>query len=64
MGATSGAWSKVRPPGGVIEIQRGRILAAMVEVSAERGAGNVTVAHIVERAGVSRRTFYEAIQRP
>jgi AcrR family transcriptional regulator len=43
----------------VIEIQRARILAAMVEVSAERGASNVTVAHIVERAGVSRRTFYE-----
>jgi AcrR family transcriptional regulator len=31
----------------------------MVEVCAERGAANVTVAHIVERAGVSRRTFYE-----
>jgi AcrR family transcriptional regulator len=43
----------------VIEIQRSRILAAMVEISAERGAANVTVAHIVERAGVSRRTFYE-----
>lgn len=43
----------------VVEIQRARILAAMVEVSAERGAGNVTVAHVVERAGVSRRTFYE-----
>ncbi len=43
----------------VIEIQRARILAAMVEVSAERGAANVTVAHVVERAGVSRRTFYE-----
>jgi len=43
----------------MIEIQRARILAAMVEVCAERGAGNVTVAHIVERAGVSRRTFYE-----
>jgi AcrR family transcriptional regulator len=43
----------------VIEIQRARILAAMVEVSAERGAANVTVAHIVECAGVSRRTFYE-----
>ena len=26
---------------------------------AERGVGNVSVAHIVERAGVSRRTFYE-----
>jgi len=31
----------------------------MVEVCAEHGAANVTVAHIVERAGVSRRTFYE-----
>ncbi|HEY5193363.1 MAG TPA: TetR/AcrR family transcriptional regulator [Solirubrobacteraceae bacterium] len=46
-------------PERVIEIQRARILAAMLEVSAERGAANVTVAHIVERAGVSRRTFYE-----
>jgi AcrR family transcriptional regulator len=45
--------------GRVIEIQRGRLLAALFEVSAERGAGNVAVAHIVERAGVSRRTFYE-----
>jgi AcrR family transcriptional regulator len=43
----------------VIEIQRARILAAMVDVSAERGSGNVSVAHVVERAGVSRRTFYE-----
>ena len=43
----------------VLEIQRARILAAMVEVSAERGAANVTVAHVVQRAGVSRRTFYE-----
>jgi AcrR family transcriptional regulator len=43
----------------MVEIQRARILAAMVEVCVERGAGNVTVAHVVERAGVSRRTFYE-----
>jgi AcrR family transcriptional regulator len=43
----------------VIEIQRARLLTALFEVSAERGAGNVAVAHIVERAGVSRRTFYE-----
>jgi len=41
------------------EIQRARILAAMVEVCAERGVGNVTVAHVVGRSGVSRRTFYE-----
>jgi AcrR family transcriptional regulator/DNA-binding MarR family transcriptional regulator len=43
----------------VIEIQRARILAAMIEECAARGASNVTVAHIVARAGVSRRTFYE-----
>jgi AcrR family transcriptional regulator len=43
----------------MVEIQRARLIAAMVEVSSERGVGNVTVAHVVERAGVSRRTFYE-----
>jgi AcrR family transcriptional regulator len=36
-----------------------RILAAMGEVASERGAGAVTVAHVVARAGVSRRTFYD-----
>jgi AcrR family transcriptional regulator len=41
------------------EIQRARILAAMAEVCAEHGAPNVTVAHVVARSGVSRRTFYE-----
>lgn len=34
----------------------------MFEVAAERGAGNVTVAHVVERSGVSRRTFYELFE--
>ncbi len=46
----------------VSEIQRARILAAMVQESAKRGAANVTVAHIVARAGVSRRTFYELFE--
>lgn len=45
------------------EIQRTRILEAIAELTAERGAGEgaaaVTIAHIVERAGVSRATFYE-----
>lgn len=49
-------------PGRVIEIQRARILAAMVEVCGEHGAANGTVTHIVERAGVSRRTFYELFE--
>jgi AcrR family transcriptional regulator len=46
----------------VAEIQRARLLTAMVEVTAERGAGNVTVAHVVARSGVSRRTFYEQFE--
>jgi AcrR family transcriptional regulator len=47
---------------GILEIQRARILGAMVEVSAERGSANVSVANVVERAGVSRRTFYELFE--
>ncbi len=43
----------------VSEIQRARILGATVEVAAERGVGGVTVAGVVARSGVSRRTFYE-----
>jgi AcrR family transcriptional regulator len=43
----------------VAEIQRARMLAALVEVVNERGAANATVAHIVAHSGVSRRTFYE-----
>jgi AcrR family transcriptional regulator/DNA-binding MarR family transcriptional regulator len=48
--------------GGVPEIQRARILAALVEVARERGAARVTVSHIVARSGVSRRTFYEMFE--
>jgi AcrR family transcriptional regulator len=46
----------------VTEIQRVRILGAMAEVAAERGAGAASVAHIVARAGVSRRTFYDLFE--
>jgi AcrR family transcriptional regulator/DNA-binding MarR family transcriptional regulator len=45
--------------GRVSAIQRTRMLGAMVEVAGERGAPRASVAHIVERAGISRRTFYE-----
>ena len=48
--------------GGVPEIQRARIVSALVEVARERGVGRVTVAHIVARSGVSRRTFYEMFE--
>jgi AcrR family transcriptional regulator len=46
----------------IAQIQRARILAAMFDVAAERGAANVSVAHVVERSGVSRRTFYEVFR--
>ena len=46
----------------VSEIQRARILSAMVDVAAQRGLANVTVAHVVARSGVSRRTFYELFE--
>ena len=45
--------------GDVVSLQRARIIAAMVEVVAERGVARSTVAHVVARSGVSRRTFYE-----
>jgi AcrR family transcriptional regulator len=43
-------------------IQRTRMLNAMVEVACERGAARVSVAHVVARAGISRRTFYELFE--
>ncbi len=44
---------------GVGEIQRARMLAATTELAAELGASSVSVAAIVGRSGVSRRTFYQ-----
>jgi AcrR family transcriptional regulator/DNA-binding MarR family transcriptional regulator len=46
----------------VSEIQRARILAAMAQAVSERGAAGATVAQIVARSGVSRRTFYELFE--
>jgi AcrR family transcriptional regulator len=43
----------------VSDVQRARILAAMVNVVAEHGVSAATVSRVVARAGVSRRTFYE-----
>jgi AcrR family transcriptional regulator/DNA-binding MarR family transcriptional regulator len=43
----------------VEEIQRSRILGAMAEEVAIRGASSVTVARVIARARVSRRVFYE-----
>ena len=43
----------------VVQNQRERILAALVDTVAERGYNATTVAHITKAASVSRRTFYE-----
>ena len=43
----------------VVASQRGRLIDAMAQVVAEKGYPATTVADVVERAGVSRRTFYE-----
>ncbi len=41
------------------EMQRTRIMSAMADAVIDREACSVTVADVVARAGISRRTFYE-----
>ncbi len=43
----------------VREAQRARMLKAMTQAVAEKGYARVAVADVIERAGVSRKTFYE-----
>jgi AcrR family transcriptional regulator len=43
----------------VEEVQRARLLGAMVEVVAADGYQGASVSRVVARAGISRRTFYE-----
>jgi AcrR family transcriptional regulator len=43
----------------VAGVQRSRIVHATFEACAERGAAGLSVAEVVGRAGISRRTFYE-----
>ena len=43
----------------VTAVQRARMLRAMAEVVAERGYVDTPVAAVIERAGVSRETFYQ-----
>jgi AcrR family transcriptional regulator len=49
----------VREGGHVVEMQRRRLLSATVSLVYERGVQALTVATVCERAGMSRRTFYE-----
>jgi AcrR family transcriptional regulator len=43
----------------LLGIQRARLTRAMCELCSERGVDGLVVGDVVERAGVSRRTFYE-----
>src|SRR5215218_4516301 len=43
----------------VLASQRGRLLEAMAQCVAEHGYAVTTVAQVIARAGVSRKTFYE-----
>jgi AcrR family transcriptional regulator len=43
----------------VIDNQRRRILDALAKAVAEKGYARTTVADVIDRAGVSRKTFYE-----
>src|SRR5580700_272551 len=47
------------PRGQVTEIQRSRMLAAAVEAVEEVGYARMTVAQVIGRAKVSRKTFYD-----
>ncbi|HEY1458019.1 MAG TPA: TetR/AcrR family transcriptional regulator [Solirubrobacteraceae bacterium] len=46
----------------IVQLQRTRIIDAMVAVSAEHGVGGASVARVIEHAGVSRVTFYELFE--
>jgi AcrR family transcriptional regulator/DNA-binding MarR family transcriptional regulator len=46
-------------PGVVAEFQRSRLLVAALREASERGSEGTSVASIIARAGVSRKTFYE-----
>jgi AcrR family transcriptional regulator len=54
--------SKGLARGYVTEIQRGRILAAAVQAVEELGYAHLTVAQIIGRARVSRKTFYDVFR--
>jgi AcrR family transcriptional regulator len=43
----------------VTDSQRARIIEAMIGAAAERGYAETRVIDVIERAGVSRKTFYE-----
>ncbi len=46
-------------PEAVAESQRARLLAGMAEAVAEHGYAETSIADVISRAGVSRKTFYQ-----
>jgi AcrR family transcriptional regulator len=50
------------PPAVVRHSQRRRLLRAVAEAVAEKGYGAASVADVLARAGVSRRSFYELFE--
>jgi AcrR family transcriptional regulator len=46
------------PPQIVARVQRDRLFRALATVAAEQGYAGTTVAHVLQRAKISRRTFY------
>jgi AcrR family transcriptional regulator len=58
-GSRTGAGRPARSLGQPATEQRGRLLRAMTETIAEEGYSSTTVADVVRRAGVSRKTFYQ-----
>jgi AcrR family transcriptional regulator len=55
--------SESSPHGRVeLDLERERVAEIQRALTRERGAERVTVAHVVGRAGVSRRTFYELFE--
>lgn len=51
-----------RPGSGILSLQRARLLGAALGVIAEHGYDAAPVSMICERAGVSRRTYYEVFE--
>lgn len=50
------------PRGHVSEIQRARMLSAAIEAIKENGYSHLTVAQVIARAKVSRKTFYDLFE--
>lgn len=52
----------LEPPDFVAIAKRERLFAAMIAEVGERGYGETAVAHVLRRAGMSRKTFYELFE--